>query len=442
MTPVGGDDPVERVVLTPIGGPLGRRARSVTWSRLVAPLAGLAVVPVIAGIALRTHCLRFGYDGSEPFWRACYSDLGIDYQVRELGRGFGAFLSGEIDVGLPPLVGGIMSALGGWASSLTSGDIVAEQRTYLLLWALLTAGLLIVMTVAVALVRVDRPTLAAHVALSPVVVLAALVSPDIVGVTLTVLGLLAWVHRHRVTAGLVLGLALATSILPLVVVIAVVLLARRDRSRIIGFLVGLAVPVVGTVVAARVIEQQDPWLHHTSWGQPAGLGSPWYLVEQAGIVLPPVALNTLVGIGWVLALAVGVVLALGAVRRPTVFQLTFVMLVVVIVTGRSFPVQTSLWLVPLVALCGFRWRDHLVWAGAEAMYYVAVWTHAAIHDDPNRALPDGWYAVFVVIRIAAIGYLVWRVWRAVDDPSPSPRLGLVRPGDSARLGGMPLERVV
>ena len=49
--------------------------------------------------------------------------------------------------------------------------------------------------------------------------------------------------------------------------------------------------------------------------------------------------------------------------------------------------QAALWLVPLVALCGVRWRDHLVWAGAEALHFAMVWVYVGGLSKADRGLP-------------------------------------------------------
>ena len=84
---------------------------------------------------------------------------------------------------------------------------------------------------------------------------------------------------------------------------------------------------------------------------------------------------------------------------------------VVLATAPSLPLSASLWLVPLVALAGLRWRDHLLWAGAEAVHFVAFWLHRSAAFDPNHGLPDGWYAVATVVRVAAIAWLAACAWR-------------------------------
>ena len=89
-------------------------------------------------------------------------------------------------------------------------------------------------------------------------------------------------------------------------------------------------------------------------------------------------------------------------------------------TGKTFPVQASLWLLPLVALCGLRWREHLLWAGAEALHFVAVWLYVGGLSKPDRGLPPGWYVVFLTVRLLAVGYLVWRVWHTAAQRAEAP----------------------
>ena len=97
-------------------------------------------------------------------------------------------------------------------------------------------------------------------------------------------------------------------------------------------------------------------------------GSLWYLLRAADRTLSPTVAVSLAVAGWVLALALGAALALSVPRRPTIAEVSLVVVGVVLMTGRSLPVQAALWLLPLVALAGLRWRDHLVWVTGEVLY--------------------------------------------------------------------------
>ena len=159
---------------------------------------------------------------------------------------------------------------------------------------------------------------------------------------------------------------------------------------------------------------------YSAWADgSAGLGSPWIVPQLLGHPLPNGAVTALAVVGLLAAVVAGALFALGTSRRPSVAEVSLVMVGIALVTGKSFPVQASLWLLPLVALCAVRWRDHLIWAGAEAMHYAMVWLYIGDMSKPDRGLPGPWYAVFLTLRVAAVLYLVWRVWRTAAQRPPT-----------------------
>ena len=87
------------------------------------------------------------------------------------------------------------------------------------------------------------------------------------------------------------------------------------------------------------------------------------------------------------------------------------MLVIVVAGGKAMPVQAGLWLLPLIALVGLRWRDHLIWAGFEATYFVAVWLYIAGLSKPDSGMPSGLYSALTLFRVAAWIYVLVQVWR-------------------------------
>jgi hypothetical protein len=155
--------------------------------------------------------------------------------------------------------------------------------------------------------------------------------------------------------------------------------------------------------------------------------------QLLGTALPAGATTLLAVVGLLVALGAGAAFALGTDRRPTVAEVALVLVALALVTGKSVPVQASLWLVPLVALCGLGWRDSLVWAGAEALHFVAVWLYVAGLSTPDRGLPPGWYGVFLGLRVLAVLNLVWRVWRTASRRPALPEPGEAVPTDPAAL---------
>ena len=407
-------DPVVEAASEVVGGPRGRYAASrvVPWTLTAGTLVALAAIPVGIAASLRVPCLRSAWRGDEQFWHACYSDLPGAYRDPSVRSGLQGLLSqGDVpSPGQPPLTTLLTSTIADLVpSGLTEGG---EVRWYFALWAFVIV-VLFLLTVALVAATARNPWTAAHVALSPVAALTLFVSADIAGVALATAGIWAWGRRRPALAGVLLGLAVTARTYPLLVLAAIGLLAlRAGAGRSFGRTVLAAAVTTGVVMGGLALLNPGAAVaaYRAWWSATAGYGSPWILPQLAGSPLPPTVVTLLAVVGWVVALGLGVVLALSSHRRPTIAEVSLVMVAVVLVTGKSFTVQSSLWLLPLVALAALPWRDHLVWAGAEAVNFVAVWLAIAATSVPDRGLPDGWYAVALVLRVCAVGWLATSVW--------------------------------
>lgn len=417
------EDPVARAASEWLGGPVGRYAAigrqgvrpALLWLSL------LATVSMVVSVALRSHCLARGWRAGDQFWHACYSDIPVVMQSSGLAQGGFAYGDGT-GVGQPAGTGVVM-----WLLSLVAPGVGADGRSlaaaqgYLGAWAgLLT--LLLVLMVAM-LVRATPRTRwsVAHLALSPVVATTALVSFDLLAITLAVAGLVAWGRRRPVAAGLLLGLALTCRTSAVVLVLALGLVCLRagrlaDWAATAGTALITAVAGIGLVVVLSGPQALDVY---RGWAASApSYGSIAYTLTSLGIALPAGLVTVGTVTGWVLALALTALFALGAARRPTVAEVALVLVVLVGLTSRSLPLQWALWLVPLIALVGVRWRDHLVWAGVEVAYFVAVWLHIAAGTNPDRGLPAGWFAVVSTARLVTWAWLAWTVARRARDELP------------------------
>ena len=402
-----------------LGGRLGAHtsARSASVRRAAQFLVLLSAIPVLVALALREWCLRHGFSGQPPLWRACYSDLPSMLGNLRLGHGSG-----------DPIV--TSTALGAVAE-LVGGVESADQVRFVLYWAFLALLLVAVCTVGVSayLHAMGRavPDRALLFVLSPALPLGLLISGDIIGVSLMVLGLLAWLVRRDLPAGVLLALAAfsrgAAVILVVVVIVIALRVGRPLRTFLGGVGVGLGV-VAGLGIVAGAGALTDPV---TRWvGAVPGYGSLWVLPSVAtstastvsgveavrsvvsALVLGPAAMTVISVIGWVGA--VGLVWWLSRrAFRPSLADLALAGVAVVLLFSPALPVQASLWLVPLVALSSLPRRDVLLWAGAEVLYFPMVWLYLGGLENPDRGLPGGWYALFLLLRVVAIGYLVWRV---------------------------------
>ena len=418
------------------GGPLGRHAsaRARSWLATVVPLLVATGATMALSVAQRAHCVQKGWVGSDQFWHGCFSDLPSTYQIGHLHSGLAAYVGGSgATSDHPVLTGAVMAALGGL---VPDGALVDQTRVYFALWAILGTVLAAATVWFTAAARPRRALDAAHVALSPVLLLAAMVSSDLFGVALVSGGIWAWSRRRPALAGALLGCAVAARTYPLLVLLALVVLGlRAGRLAAVGRVLAAAAGAIAVVLLPFLVGNPGAitrFLH--VWGDSmAGLGSVWMLPQLlTGGALPVAATTVLALVGLVLTILAGCLFALSTARRPTLAEVSLVLVGLALITGKSFPVQSSLWLVPLVALCGLRWRDHLVWASAEALHFVAVWLYVGGLSRPERGLPPGWYAVFLVLRVASVAYLVVRVWRTaarrreVPDAVPEPEEAVER----------------
>ena len=436
-------DPVVVAASEVIGGPRGRyaAARELPWVLTAAVLSLLAAIPVGLGILLRVPCLRTAFSGEGQFWNACYSDLPNAYRDGGVKAGIAAYLQGgegAPTTGQPPLTGLALTAV---ASLVPDGTLRARATWFFALWAVVLTLLLLTIIWLVAS-SARHPFAAAHVALSPVVVLVGFVSADLLGVALASAAMWAWSRRHTALAGVYLGLAIGARSYPVLILLAIgVLCLRSGRLRDFARTAGVALLVFGAVLSGLwLLNPEAAGSSYQGWlSAEAGYGSPWLLPQLAGHALPVGAVTALAVLGWVVAFLAGAALALSSARRPTLAEISLVMVAIVLVTGKSFTVQSSLWLLPLVAWCALQWRDHLIWAGAEALNFVAVWLTIAATTVPDRGLPSPWYAFFSMLRVVAVLWLVAVVWLRARDrwgrrgPDPDELAGAMTDADDRVL---------
>lgn len=420
-------DPVARLATGFLGGPTGRYA--VVGGR---GLAGVAAVLVLLGsltLALgvwtKGHCLMKGWTGPDHFWRACYSDVPVITVSSPIAQGRLPW-AGDSPSDIAPLPGLVLWLLS-WLTP-GSGTGVGQQQGSLVLWALVCLGLLAAGVLAVVALQPRRPWQGAQLALSPVMALLALVSVDLLGVTLMLLALWAWQRDRPWVAGLLLGLSLLVRPFPLLVLAAMVILAWRQGRRLpalqvaVGTLLGaLAVVVPLLWVEPQALAGAQQW-----WGRGAGYGALQMLPALMGVTVPGGVAVWVAATGWLVALAVGVWVTRRPWRVLGVVQLTALMMLVVVLTAASLSVQSGLWLLPLLALSARPWWEHLVWAGVEALHFLATWLHIAFTSDPGRGLPPEAYALVVVLRAGAWSWILWRIW--AETP---PRSQVVAPAQAA-----------
>ena len=409
-----------------IGGPLGRRAsgRERSLGRLLPLIVLMSVLPISGAVLRQGHCVANGWNGDDQFWRGCFSDLPAQYQLAGLDRGLPAWLVGDVQLEQMPLLSGLMALVGG---IVPDGNWLDSSRWYLVIWTLLITAALAVAVWCVGRLRPQRLDLATQLALSPIHVVAALLSPDLVVVTLVLAAMLADARRRTTLAGVLLGLALLGHAWVGLVAIALVVAARREeRTDEAVRTVVIALATAVGVMAVLAIASPDIVLGplQTWWAEKPGYGSILMIPELAGHPVPDRVAPIVALVGWAGAVWAAVVMARRAWRPATWAQVAAFSVPVLALTGTSVPVQAALWVLPLALLAGVSWRTHLGFVAVEAVHASALWLHIGAASDPDKGLPAPWYAVVVLGRAIAWCFLLWSVWYTpVDNPAPRPQPG-------------------
>ncbi|HYJ74344.1 MAG TPA: hypothetical protein VEV65_02045, partial [Kineosporiaceae bacterium] len=386
------EDPVVRVASAVAGGPAGRRIAPVRlfWSAATV-LVLLAVAVLGAGFVQKQHCRASGWSSPDMFWHECYTDIPVLYSSAHLAGSGPLEAVRSPDLGQPPVV-----AVAMWAVSrlVGTGQGAQAPRAFLdLSTVLLAIALVVAVSAAVIAVGRRRSWDAAHLALSPVLVTAGLLSYALLGVALATLAVLAWSRSRQLAAGLLLGAAvLATPVVAIVVVAVLALGLRAGRLRP-ALVLTATTGAVWLGVRLLAFPNADGGLADAwaGWRDASpGYGSLWLipsLVEQGrpprAVAWPPLhafsgsAATTGVLLGLALVVIGTLVLALAPRRRPRLAHVALFAVAATLIVLKSLPVQSSLLLLPFIAFAGLRWRDHLIWATTELAYFVGVWLYIA-----------------------------------------------------------------
>lgn len=406
-----------------LGGPLGRRAstRSRSLGHLLPLVVAMSLLPMAGAVLRQGHCISNGWNGDEQFWRGCFSDLPAQYQLARLDTGLVGWLDGSAGAEQMPLLSGISALLGG---AVPAGGWLDETRWYVTLWAVLLTAALAATVWAVGQLRPERLDLATQVALSPIYLVAALLSPDLLVVALVVGAMLALSRDRPVAAGVLLGLAMLGHAWVWLAALTLLVAAPRLEIRAAARrTVGVALALVAAVVAVLLIVRAELVTGPFSqwWDEPAGYGSVTKIPELLEHPVPVWSVTVVALAGWVLAAVAAVVMARDAWRPATWAQVVALALPLLVILGRSVPVQAALWVLPLAILAGVSWRTHLGFVAMETVHAFALWFYIGYANDIDKGLPPAWYAVVVLARAITWGFLMWSVWYTpVDNPPAEP----------------------
>jgi uncharacterized membrane protein len=446
------DDPVVAGAVTAVGGPLGRHA-STGRRRLWTPvrvLVALTLLTCTLGFLQKAPCRTGAWADEFQYTHLCYTDVFALYFAEGLSEGKRPYLDHPVEY--PVVMGAAMQTA---AKAVTAFDAPERaKRFYDVTWALLTACAVVV-AVTTARLAGRRPWDAALFALAPVLALHGTTNWDLIAMAFAGLGLLAWARRRPGLAGMMLGLATAAKLYPVLFLVPLALLCLRAR-RFRPFVLTAVATILTMVAVTAPVYLASPYFADVRGAQTQVATRPLDRVGTDGlaalkphvdVVLPdgttargvnsvyrffdlnstrgadwdslwfvlqtkrgtpldnnlaagesPHRLNLAVAVSFLVLLVGIAVLALRARRRPRLPQLLFLVMVAFLVTNKVFSPQYSIWLLPLAALALPRWRPFLIWQATEALVLFTRFYFFVGNDKPGQGIGVWWFLTAVILR--------------------------------------------
>ena len=269
---------------------------------------------------------------------------------------------------------------------------------------------------------------AALVAASPILIFQIFTNFDALATALAVGGLLAWARRRPTLAGVLIGLGVAAKLYPALFLVPLFLLALRSGRLRDAVRTALVALVTWALVNAPVaVRYNRGWSEFFRLNSRRGddMDSLYNVVKSftgwkgfdsgLGFWEPPILLNSVVAVLFLLCCAAIGYIALTAPRRPRLAQLAFLVVAAFLLVNKVWSPQFSLWLVPLAVLALPHRRILLVWMTIDALVWVPRMLY--LYGEQNKGLPEQWFTGTVLLRDAAVLVLIALVVRQIYRPA-------------------------
>jgi uncharacterized membrane protein len=403
-----------------IGGPAGKHAESGghRWWTALRVMVLIVIGMFALGMVQKVPCYNGAwFQGGDPqYIHACYSDIPHLYH----DRGFAADVVPYFD-SIPgsiagsgfhyleyPVLTGLFMEVASW---LTPHGGSMEHRAQI--YWIVNSGMLLICAVAlvvlVARTNRRRPWDGLFIALSPALALSATINWDLFAVALAAAGLLLWSRSRPLAAGVLIGLATAAKLYPVLLLLALFLLClRAGRMRAFGAALGGAVGAWLVVNLPVYLLARSGWseFYHYSRTRGVDYGSLWLIIMQR-TGNPLSGVSAYVAALMILLCAGIAALTFYAPRRPRLGQIAFLVVAALIVSNKVYSPQYVLWLLPLAVLARPRWRDLLIWQGAEVLYFLAIWMQLAYvtGGTKHHGLSADGYHLAIALHLLGVLYL-------------------------------------
>lgn len=226
---------------------------------------------------------------------------------------------------------------------------------------------------------------------------------DVLAVAALVAALHALRYRRPLRAGFWVGVGAAFQWWPVLLLLALVLLAARAKDpaqwRFVGRVAGAA---VATWLAANLpvlVLYPQAWLdpYRLLLDQEAGWGTLYHLVgEGLGAAFPPLALTILVPGLWLVGAVIVAQWVLSSSRTPRLAEVLFLLVAMTLLVSRTWLPQHALWLLVPAVLALPRWRWLLGWMVLEMLVFPATMLYSGAEG--ASGLPLWFFTVVILVR--------------------------------------------
>ena len=448
-----------------VGGPVGRHAL-IGRARLMTPVRvmfAIGLVFLALGWSTKAACLQStgtgpgdqrvaNWDNQRAYYELCYSDTVPLYGAELLNQGKFPYKSSWIEndatgaaqtrydgqpavryMEYPVLTGVYQYVSMALAKTYTALSkvaplpVIAEVVMFFDVAAFGLALAWLATVWATAGLAGRRVWDAALVAASPLVIFQIFTNFDALATAFATGGLLAWARRKPLVAGVLIGLGAAAKLYPLLFLGPMLVLGIRT-----GRLGALARTAAAAVVTWLLVNLPVLLLFPRGWSEFFRLNtrrgddidSLYNVVKsltgwrgfdpRLGFWEPPVVLNAVVAVLFVVCCAAIAYIAFTAGRRPRVAQLAFLVVAAFLLTNKVWSPQFSLWLVPLAVLALPHRRILLAWMTIDALVWVP--RMYDLYGNPNRTLPQQFFTTTVLLRDIAVVALCALVIRQIYRP--------------------------
>jgi uncharacterized membrane protein len=476
------DDPIVAGASRLAGGPMGRfgSSRPRRWLTPIRALLVLTTLTCVLGFIAKAPCRTHPWSDEYQYTRVCYTDVFALYYAEQLGAKVDSAGNtvGRISVPYrdhpveyPAVIGGLMWVAGEFTNAVhpnqPADGVDTRDRTFFDITALMMAAFALLTTWALArLAGRQRIWDAAMFALAPTLFFHAYTNWDLAAVGLAMLGMYFWSrgpgYVPAAASGLLLGVAVATKLYPVLILLVIVVLCIRAAQvwhaviTAVGAVVGFCIAYAPAWLLSRNFAFPDAkcpgthsvpaweWFWRLNTDRVSDWDSLWFMAEHArGRPLDsnvacgqaPHVLNLGVAVATAVVVVAALLLAFFAPRRPRLPQIAFLVVAGFLLANKVDSPQYVLWLVPLAVLARPRWRMFLFWQATEvlllfARFYFFVGNDAANANHAPQGIPIEWFFTAVAIRDATLvvlmGLVVWEVLKpeydvvrrdGVDDPA-------------------------